>query len=524
MRGFSADDTTLLPLDEHQGLDMVKLLVGAGCDPFSRNAGGKTPLHIALDRNLPGIADYLLSTGKPLPPDALFAILHSALSADWRAQTICSLVGKGVDVCGLSADGNTLLHATVLSLDSSQALGVTKLLVGAGCDPFSHNADSKTPLHIALDRKFLGIADYLVSTGKPLPPDALFAILHSALPSSWRAQTIRSLVGKGVDVCRLSANGNTLLHATVLSLDLSQALDATKLLVGAGCNPSVCNKQGKTALHIAIEKGLVPVTEYILSSDQSLPDDILFSALNSSCPSQDSMIPLLPRNLVSLGALYFSLEHSLYTISSVCSPVDIPAIRNVGAEDACTDCKNICDMRRLLVHKGANIHVRAADGGTLLHIAIQNAQQLRTPPRSQAVIPHAPTSPSEGPAGRIEAYANEFAGSLRPRNTHQESSLLSEVAGESIHAWAQSGILHSTLLDIIEFLVSVGCDPSQCDADGDPPVYFAVLEGHIRVVEYLLLITSPLPCSLLDAARLAPRGVRDELLELLMNCPTLRQT
>ena len=539
LRGLSADENillyaTVLALDKHQGLDMVKLLVGAGWDPFSRSVDGKTLFHIALDRNLLEIVHYLLSTGKPLPPDALFAILHSALPADWRAQTIRSLVGKGADVCGLSADGNTLLHATVLSLDSSQALDVTKFLVGAGCDPFSRNADSKTPLHIALDRKLPGIADYLVSTGKPLPPDAPFAILHSALPADWRAQTIRSLVGKGVDMCGLSADGNTLLHATVLSLDSSWALDVTNLLVGAGCDPSVCNRQGKKALHIAVEKGLVSVMEYILSLDESLPDDILSSALKSSSSSQ---VPIL-RTLLSKGAntsvvavdgnnlLHVAISSppnrfwdvravvetlvgggcdaflsnsqgktplhlavakgyasTVEYLLSIATPPSLPAdilVCAVGAEGARTDSKDTCDMLRLLIDKGADMHVQAADGGTLLHTAIKNRRWLRTP-HIQSTIPRPPT------------------GTFQPEGT--PSNWIADVA----------------LLDIIEFLVSVGCDPSQCDADGDPPVYFAVLEGHIRVVEYLLLITSPLPWSLLDAVQLAPHEVRDELSCLLMN-------
>jgi hypothetical protein len=96
-------------------------------------------LDLALDRKFPLLADYLLSTREPPPPDALFAILHSALPADWRAQTICSLVRKGADVRGLSADGNALLYATVLALDDRQGLDVAKLLVRAGCDPFLHS-------------------------------------------------------------------------------------------------------------------------------------------------------------------------------------------------------------------------------------------------------------------------------------------------------------------------------------------------------------------------------------------------
>ena len=255
VHGLSANGYTLLyaavlSLDDLYGLDMVKLLVSAGCDPLWCTADGKTPLHIALDRKFPRLADYLLSSGRPLPHDAMFAILQSSLSADWRAQAIRALVGKGVDVRGLSADGNNLLYVAVLSLNSDDrhGLDMVKLLVGAGCDPFWCTADGKTPLHIALDRRFPRLADYLLSTERPLPPDALFAILRSTLSVDWRSQVIRSLVGKGVDVRGLSADGDNLLYVAVLSLDDCHGLDVAKLLVGAGCDPSAQNGQGKTAL------------------------------------------------------------------------------------------------------------------------------------------------------------------------------------------------------------------------------------------------------------------------------------
>ena len=71
------------------------------------------------------------------------------------------------------------------------------------------------------------------------------------------------------------------------------------------------------------------------------------------------------------------------------------------------------------------------------------------------------------------------------------------------------------LLDIVKILVNSGCNPSQCDADGHPSMYFAVLGGHVDVVEYLLPKTCPLPQDLWHAVGSAPWHVRDELRELL---------
>ena len=289
VRGLSVDGNTLLyaavlSLEDLYGLDVVKLLVDAGCDPFWCTADGKMALHIALDRNFPLIADYLLSTGRPLPPDALFAILHSTLSVDWRAQAIHSLVGKGADVHGLSANGYTLLYAAVLSLDDLYGLDMVKLLVSAGCDPLWCTADGKTPLHIALDRKFPRLADYLLSSGRPLPHDAMFAILQSSLSADWRAQAIRALVGKGVDVRGLSADGNNLLYVAVLSLnsDDRHGLDMVKLLVDAGCDPFWCTADGKTPLHIALDRGFPRLADYLLSTERPLPPDALFVILSSA--------------------------------------------------------------------------------------------------------------------------------------------------------------------------------------------------------------------------------------------------
>ncbi|KAF8549430.1 ankyrin [Imleria badia] len=485
--------TTVLSLDDLHGLGVAKLLVGAGYDPFKYNMQGRTPLHIALDRNLFLLADYLsLSTGRSPPPDVLFAILRSELPATWRAQTVSSLVYKGTDLRRPSADRHTLLHIIVLSLDERQALEVAKLLVGAGYNPFKRNLQGKTLLDLALDIKFHLLADLLLSTGRSPPSDVLFAVLCSKLPAVWKAQTICSLVGKGVDACGLSADGNTLLHITLLSLVEPHARQIAKILVGAGCDPSARNRQGKTALHIAAEKASFDVMDYMLSLDHSpLPDDILFSALKP-CFQFHRHVDML-RILITKGANTRlvavdgnTLLHAAISISWTFPILDMRTIVSKilvdGGCDAfapnsrgntplhlaaanglpaniltCVFDKDVPwtsweTMLQLLILKGANVHVRAADGGTLLHMAIKNV----------------------------------------PRSTDGVNFLV-----------------------IIQTLVVSGCDPSQCDADGHPPIYFAITNDHVQVVKYLLPRTVPLPRSLQDAANLAPEHVRGELTQVL---------
>ena len=535
--GLSAGGTpfshaAVLALDEHQALTVVQHLVRAGCDPFRYSADGKTLLHIALHRKFSLIADHLLPAWKPIPLDALFAVLQSELPDDWRTQTIRSLVEKKADVCGISADGNTLLHAALLSLDERRGLDVGQLLIDAGCDPFQVGADGKTPLHIALDRRFSSIADCLLSTGKPLPQDALFAILHSSLPGDWRAQKICSLVGKGADVCRLSTEGDSLLHAAMLALrvDERQALDVAQHLVDAGCDPSLYNKEGKTALHIAVQVAFISVVEYILALDQSLPEDILFSVLKSRSKNRVSILRILigrgantrvvavdGTNLlhaaISLPRIWplevdgthvkvvetlvdggcdafapnsrgktplhlavaercFSTVRYLLSITTVSSlPADILACALDGKIVPTTRAwKNTHQILRLLTEMGANIHFRAADGSTLLHMAVKSA------------LP---------------------------------SSLMRLYIRVAFHSKSEE-IIELRIPEIVKFLVDSGCDPSLCDVNGHPPVYFAILRGYIGVLKYLLPRTPSLHLqSLQDVADFSPLEDRDELREVL---------
>ena len=110
----------------------------------------------------------------------------------------------------------------------------------------------------------------------------------------------------------LAANGDTPLHVAMRLSDENRCLIITKLLVEAGCSPHECDADNRPPIYAAVARGFVSVVEYLLSQDVPLPSRILFTALQSTVVKRVEMI-------------------------------------------------------RLLVSKGANVHVLNPDGDTLLH-------------------------------------------------------------------------------------------------------------------------------------------------------------
>ncbi|KAF9224620.1 ankyrin [Gyrodon lividus] len=306
--GDSVLHVTVDQLDEHQCLQTAKIVVDAGCNPSTYNFNGKTPLHVVVARGYISIVEYLLSINIPLPPDILFT---AVTARSCRAQIMHMLMDKGADLHMLTFNGDSILSTAMDNWDEDECLQTAKMLIGAGCNPFACNSEGKTPLHIVVAKGHISVVKYLLSMDFPLPPDILFT---KVMAPSRQAQKIKHmLIEKGADVHSLTSNKNNLLHDAInchtsegpfsFMLD-SQALTNVKILVDSGCNPSACNSNGQTPLHLAVSRGQVPVVEYLLSRDVPLPSDILLAAVESPSYHQDKIIDML----INKGADPYILE------------------------------------------------------------------------------------------------------------------------------------------------------------------------------------------------------------------------
>ena len=119
----------------------------------------------------------------------------------------------------------------------------------------------------------------------------------------------------------VATSGDTPLHVAMKLSDENQCLVLTKLLVEAGCNPRALDANDKPPIQVSVTRGFVSVVEYLISRDVRLPSRILFAALQA------------------------------------------PVVKRV-------------EMTRLLITKGAKVHILNPDGDAPLHVT------MRSPDRS----------------------------------------------------------------------------------------------------------------------------------------------
>ena len=472
--GYSIIDDAV----EDDILGAVKLLVGYGCDPLEADSGGSTPLHIAVERGHISVARYLLTLGASLPPDPLATLECRG----WRSTSrmIPFLVENGVNVHAHSIDGDSVLHIMLQSsYKENDAMQAVKLLVGYGCDPLEADDHGRTPLHIAVKRGYISLAQYLLTLGAHLPPD-LFVTLGSGTWGS-TARMIRFLVENGVNVHTHTIDGDSVLHIMLQSsYKDSVALETVKLLVGYGCDPLEVDSRGRNPLHIAVEQGHISVARHLITLGASLPPDLLVTLESGAWQSTARTI-------------------------------------------------------RFLVENGANALAHNSNGDSVLHIALQSfyndnealvavrllvgygCDPLRVEPNSRGSIPlHIAAERGHISAAR---YLLALGAPLPPDllvTLNRDWPLWSTVcmlrllvengANPLAHADDGDSVLHIVLqcssdddkaLEAVKLLVGYGSDPLEANPRGNTPLHIAVERGHISAARYLLSLSGSLPPDLL---------------------------
>ena len=275
--------------DEHY-LEAEKLLVDHGGDSRRVGSSRKMPLDIAI-RDYPSTVRYLLSVGVTPSSDWLFVALKMH-TQQGRAPMTRLLLEQGADVHGCTAAGDSVLHIALESFSKdSDCFEVVKLLIDRGCDPQRASSSGRTPLHITIEHDYLCTAEYLLSHGATPSSHLLFVAL-AAHNRRGRAPMIHLLLRHGANPEACTETGDSLLHVALelLSED-NDRLEVVKLLVGRACDLQRANSSGKTPLCIAVARGLVHVTRYLLSLGVPSSPDLLFVALCSQ--HQHKIAPMI---------------------------------------------------------------------------------------------------------------------------------------------------------------------------------------------------------------------------------------
>ena len=223
-------------------IELANLLISRGAKVNIKDNGGKTPLHRAIC-NLEMVKLLISKGAKVNAKDKTDRTpLHSGTAYTERVKI---LVSTGANVNAKDRNGDTPLHRSVSVIET------VKFLVSAGADVNAKNGCGRTPL-------------------------------HQAMTSQWVAtKTIQFLVSVGADVNAKDNGGETPLYCGSIcicdedgSCNDPEArclreddADVAKILVSAGADVNAkTNYFKRTPLHCAVEDGYIKTVKFLVSA------------------------------------------------------------------------------------------------------------------------------------------------------------------------------------------------------------------------------------------------------------------
>ena len=435
-------------------------LVQIGCNPSTRF--NETSLRHAVSAGHLSDVQHMLSLGIRLPPDI---ILDASRSAS-NAAMIRLCVSTGCDVHAVSSTENTALHLAIspllfpyLKSDEEDPFETVQVLVDAGCNTSSFNLAGETPFHLAVERRYLSLVEYLLALHVPLPPD-----ISLSAAESLEASMIRLIISQGANVHATAANGDTPLHRVLYRnprSDSEEPLSCTKVLLDAGCNPCLRNAHGKTPFDIAAENGCLSVVQYLYDTvDSTFSSDIFLSVAGSSVP--------VMKFLINVGASVDVTRPNGDTLLHL-------AIMACGEDSVCF--KKV----RFLVNAGCDPRACNLAGETPIHFAakqgfIQVMEYLLSLP-----------GVSVPPDVMLTQLGDPWPSQQRGYSVY----FLLEKGGDA-QTVAKCGhtLLHHAAklrpegesLRLVKHLVDAGCVPSALNSKKETPLHIAAQCGYTSVI------------------------------------------
>lgn len=293
------EDTPLNIAVEGGDISSTTLLLQYGADPAGKATPRKRPLHLAVGRDSPVLAELLIAAGAEvdLPSPEGTPLMVAVEQGSMEMTKLLLAKGASVDpVCGL---GNTLMHLAAnkggrgivwlltlagVPVGSRNAWGETPLHLAAGSgrdevvtsllllgsDVNSKSNGGETPLHLAAKAGYAGVVTDLIALGAIAEPgDGEVAIRSQSVKTA--CLVLRQLHGKVVRGLHTHEKIQAaLLWAAAYGYD-----EYVEVLLERGGDPAALDSRGRAPLLIAMANGHVSTTRALLqnSHDMSITDN-----------------------------------------------------------------------------------------------------------------------------------------------------------------------------------------------------------------------------------------------------------
>jgi len=146
--------------------EVAELLIERGADTSNSCDGNKSLAELAAKHGLSDIVEQLVDNenfrfDQVVDGDTLLA----SAAGRGHFQSVRYLLQKGADVNAKNMSGDTALTSVLQFAERRHVLDVVKLLFSFGADINLKNCRAETPLHLACNRNFDRVAEYLPELG-----------------------------------------------------------------------------------------------------------------------------------------------------------------------------------------------------------------------------------------------------------------------------------------------------------------------------------------------------------------------
>ncbi|XP_059488485.1 uncharacterized protein LOC132204174 isoform X2 [Neocloeon triangulifer] len=409
-------------------LDTVKYLL-LGLNGFSvekKGRNGKTALHWAAQKGHIAVAKFLLSKGADVNALNNDNDTPLTLAAHFSNEEMCRfLVDNGADLKAVDSDGDDALNLACIrgKLDNVQYfLGLNGFSVD------KKGKQGKRALHWAAEKGHSDVAKFLLSKGADVNVRNDDNDTPLTLAAHFSNEEIcRFLVDNGADLKAVDSDGDDALNLACLT----GKLENVQYFLGLnGFSVEKKGKQGKTALHMAAEKGHSDVAKFLLSKGADV-----------NVRNDDNDTPL------TLAARFSNEEMCRFLVDN---GADLKAVDKDGDDAlnlACLTGK-LENVQYFLGLNGFSVEKKGKEGKTALHWAAQKGHIA------------------------VAKFLLSKGADVNALNDDNDTPLTLAA--------------HFSNEETCRFLVDSGADLSAVDSDGDDALNLACLTGKLDNVQYLL--------------------------------------